>query len=198
MCGDRLFCTKERSRVYNVPASRVRGVSSRKAVLEVTKLTDLIYMAKIFFCFLMAVIALIVTVGLAWYGRSTTIPPVVVTQSSLQSDSLVRSLFYLIASTSKEVRRDSFIRMERYVERTTVNENGDILRHDTRTEITTEQYQALEKENKTLQMRIDSLERVKNRVDTVPVPYEVDCQFRWRGGCQLGSAQGSTRGGGLP
>ena len=101
-------------------------------------------------------------------------PPVVVTQTSLQSDSRVRSLFSLIASTSKEVRRDSFIHMERYVEKTTVNENGDTLRHDTRTEITTEQYQALEKENKALRMRIDSLERVKNRVDSVPVPYRVE------------------------
>lgn len=127
-------------------------------------------MAKRFFWLLAAVVSLMVTVGLVGCSRRTTMPPVVVTQTSLQSDSLVRSLFSLIAGTSKEVRRDSFIHMERYVEKTTVNENGDTLRHDTRTEITTQQYQALEKENKALRMRIDSLERVKNRVDSVPVP----------------------------
>ena len=131
-------------------------------------------MAKRFFWLLVAVVSLMVTVGLTGCGRRTTMPPVVVTQTSLQSDSLVRSLFSLIAGTSKEVRRDSFIHMERYVEKTTVNENGDTLRHDTRTESTTQQYQALEKENKALRMRIDSLERVKNRVDSVPVPYRVE------------------------
>ncbi|MBD5279084.1 MAG: hypothetical protein HDS35_00870 [Bacteroides sp.] len=131
-------------------------------------------MAKGFFWFLLAAVALMVMDGLAGCSHRATMPPVVVTQTSLQSDSLVRSLFSLLVSERKEVRTDSFVRTERYFERTTVNENGDTLRHDTRSEISTEQYQALEKENKVLQMRIDSLEHVKCRVDSVPVPYKVE------------------------
>ena len=138
------------------------------------KLIILTDMAKRFFWFLVAVIALMVTVGLAGCSRKTTMPPVVVTQTSLQSDSLVRSLFSLIASERGEVRTDSFVRTERYFERTTVNERGDTLRHDTRSEISTEQYRALERECRMLRLRVDSLERVKCRIDSVPVPYEVE------------------------
>ncbi len=102
-----------------------------------------------------------------------TAPPVVVTQTSLQSDSLVRSLFTLFVTDHKETRSDSFVFNKSYVEKATVNEKGDTLRLDTHTETSTAQYQALERDNRVLRSRIDSLEKVKNRVDTVPMPYEV-------------------------
>ena len=130
-------------------------------------------MAKRFFWFVLAVVAFMVVAGLWGCSHRPTAPPVIVTQTSLQSDSLVRSLFSMLVTNQRESRTDSFVRTERYSEKTTVNENGDTLRHDTRTEVSTEQYNKLERENRVLMARIDSLERVRNRVDTVPVPYEV-------------------------
>lgn len=122
-------------------------------------------------------VLLMAAVGLCGCSRHTSMPPVVVTQTSLQSDSLVRSLFSLLVSAQKDVRTDSFVRTERYTEKTTVNENGDTLRHDTRTEISTEQYRALEHENRVLCARVDSLEKTRSQVDTVPVPYEVKVPY---------------------
>lgn len=105
--------------------------------------------------------------------RLPSAAPVVMSRTTLESDSLVSRLFSLLAQERREVHRDSFIMMSKYIERTVVNENGDTTRHDTHTEITTAQYQALRNENSILIARIDSLEKVRNRVDTVPVPVEV-------------------------
>ncbi len=129
-------------------------------------------MTKRFFWFVLVAVALMVAVGLFGCSRRS-MPPVVVTQTSLQSDSLVRSLFTLFVADRLETSSDSFVSKERYIEKATVNENGDTLRLDTHTEISTSQYHALQRENRLLRARIDSLEHSKNRVDTVPVPYEV-------------------------
>lgn len=130
-------------------------------------------MAKRFFWFVLAAVVFMVVVGLWGCSHRATAPPVVVTQTSLRSDSLVRSLFSMLVSDRREACTDSLVRTERFTEKTTVNERGDTLRHDTRTEVSTEQHRALERENRILRLRVDSLERANIRVDTVPVPYEV-------------------------
>lgn len=144
-----------------------------KVKFDTTNLTISDDMAKRFFWFMLAAVAFMVVVGLWGCSHRATAPPVVVTQTSLRSDSLVRSLFSMLVSDRREACTDSFVRTECFTEKTTVNENGDTLRHDTRTEVSTEQHQKLERENRILRLRVDSLERVRNRVDTVPVPYEV-------------------------
>ncbi len=110
-----------------------------------------------------------------------TAPPVVVTQTSLQSDSLVRSLFALFVTNHKETRSDSFIFKKSYVEKATVNEKGDTLRLDTHTEVSTAQYQALERDNRILQLRIDSLERVKTVWILFLCLTKSRCPWKWSG-----------------
>lgn len=130
-----------------------------------------------FFLLLTATIGIMMALGLNGCTHRGVSPPVIMTQRSLQSDSLVGSLLRMLVSERSELRRDSLVRFERYTEKTTVNERGDTVRNDTHTEISTMEYKALESENRLLLKEIDSLRKVRNRVDTVPKPYEVKVPY---------------------
>ena len=107
-----------------------------------------------------------------WGCRSQS-PPTVVTHTTLESDSIMHLMASLLAGSRQERRVDSIILTERTHERVILSETGDTLRHATRTEISREQYMALERECRELRMQIDSLRKTSCRVDSVPVPYEV-------------------------
>lgn len=106
----------------------------------------------------------------------TVYVPVTQTQSSETSDSLARLMMRMLIHQQETKQTDSFRHIERFSESTVVNENGDTMRHDTHSDITTDRERSLENTIRIQQRTIDSLSQVKNRVDSVdrPVPYPVD------------------------
>lgn len=110
--------------------------------------------------------------------RSRNLPgsaPMVVTHTSLQSDSLVSLMARMLVQSHRDSRKDSVVTRLVKWERVTVNNSGDTLRTDTRETISSERIICLETENSILRARIDSLSALSQRRDTieVPVPYEV-------------------------
>ncbi len=133
-------------------------------------------MAKRFFWFVLVAVAFMVTIGL-WGCSRRSMPPVVTeTHTSLSSDSLTGFMARLLLSQQILRETESFDRTERFSETIVLNEQGDTTRHDTHSEVSTSYVSKLEKENRILRAQLDSISKVKSRVDSVrvPVPYPVE------------------------
>lgn len=103
--------------------------------------------------------------------------PVIVTErhSTVTADSVAKEMLRLLISSRRETESETLNRVEKIHETTTLNERGDTLRHDTRTEISSAHLIRLEREVEILKSENDSLRKVTNRTDSVevPVPYAV-------------------------
>lgn len=133
-------------------------------------------MAKRFFWFVLVAVLLIVAVGL-WGCSRRSMPPVVTeTHTSYGSDSITGFMARLLLSQQILRETESLDRTERFSETIVLNEQGDTTRHDTHSEISTAYVSRLECENRMLRAQLDSISKVKSRVDSVYVdrPYPVE------------------------
>ena len=141
-------------------------------------------MAKRFFWFLVAVVAFIVTVGLAGC-RTQYVPTETVRIEYREADTTAvynRLLRLFESRKEKESRSDSLIDREK--ETVVLNENGDTTRHDKErfVYISTNREKELETENKMLRASLSLLNtRLESiKTDSIPVIVTVERELgRW-------------------
>ena len=119
-------------------------------------------------------LAATILIGILMSGCSPKTQPVVVreTRTVLETDSLTRLITRLIASGVRETDRETVYVFDKTTY--TVNENGDTVGKDR--DRVTDRNREWQSERTTLLAEIDSLRKVKSRVDSIvcPVPYPVE------------------------
>ena len=119
-------------------------------------------------------LAATILIGILMSGCSPKTQPVVVreTRTVLETDSLTRLITRLVDSGVRETDRETVYVFDKTTY--TVNENGDTVGKDR--DRVTDRSREWQSERTTLLAEIDSLRRVKSRVDSIecPVPYPVE------------------------